>query len=42
MTMLGNGVFACGSAAREVLAECGEVYEFHVAPSGARIIGETS
>jgi pantoate kinase len=42
MTMLGNGVFACGSAAREVLAGCGEVYEFKVALAGARIIGETS
>jgi pantoate kinase len=42
MTMLGNGVFACGDAAREVLAECGEVYEFRVAPAGARVIGETA
>ncbi len=38
MTMLGNGVFACGQAAREILGAYGEVYAFTVATAGARII----
>ncbi|WP_321508639.1 pantoate kinase [uncultured Methanoregula sp.] len=40
MTMLGNGVFACGRNAKEVLSAFGNVYEFTVADRGARIIGE--
>jgi pantoate kinase len=40
MTMLGNGVFAYGSGARALLGQCGEVYEFSMARSGARITGE--
>jgi pantoate kinase len=39
MTMLGNGVFAYGEGAHGVLREFGEVYEFAVAKSGARILG---
>ncbi len=38
MTMLGNGVFAYGKNAREVLALFGEVYEFGVSPTGPRIV----
>jgi len=41
MTMLGNGVFACGRNARRVLGEFGIVYEFEVAKAGARITGES-
>ncbi len=41
MTMLGNGVFAYGGDARALLEEYGEVYEFSMARSGARITGET-
>jgi len=37
MTMLGNGVFALGKGAREVLSGYGEVFELHMAESGARI-----
>jgi pantoate kinase len=40
MTMLGNGVFAYGRDARDLLGQCGEVYEFSMARSGARITGE--
>jgi pantoate kinase len=40
MTMLGNGVFAYGKKARQVLVPFGEVYEFQVSPGGPRIIGE--
>jgi len=40
MTMLGDGVFAYGKKAREVLLPFGEVYEFHVSPTGPEIIGE--
>ena len=39
MTMLGNGVFAYGEPAREILAEAGEVYEFLVARSGVHLVG---
>jgi len=35
--MLGNGVFALGKGAREVLSGYGEVFELHMAESGARI-----
>jgi len=38
MTMLGNGVFAYGRKAREVLLPFGQVYEFHVSPAGAHIV----
>jgi pantoate kinase len=39
MTMLGNGVFAYGKNAREILSASGDVYSFTVARAGARIIG---
>ena len=38
MTMLGNGVFAYGRKAREVLMPFGPLYEFYVADDGARIL----
>jgi pantoate kinase len=38
MTMLGDGVFAYGRKAREVLSQFGEVYEFRISSSGPRII----
>lgn len=38
MTMLGNGVFATGGAAEEVLSRFGEVYTLHVARRGAYLI----
>ncbi|MDD4137486.1 MAG: pantoate kinase [Methanoregula sp.] len=40
MTMLGNGVFAYGRDARQVLSQFGEVYECAMARTGARITGE--
>ncbi len=40
MTMLGNGVFACGQKARDILSAYGDVYMFMVAREGARIIGD--
>ena len=40
MTMLGNGVFACGKNAGNVLASLGDVYEFRVSESGVRLVGE--
>ena len=40
MTMLGNGVFAYGNNAREILSASGDVYSFTVARAGARIIGD--
>ena len=40
MTMLGDGVFAYGKKAREVLLPFGEVYEFHVSPKGPRLVEE--
>jgi pantoate kinase len=39
MTMLGNGVFACGHKAREILSASGVVYAFSVATEGTRIVG---
>jgi len=39
MTMLGNGVFAYGKGAREILTEFNDVYTFSVAQSGARVLG---
>jgi pantoate kinase len=39
MTMLGNGVFAYGKKARDILSVSGEVYEFTVAGEGARLLG---
>jgi pantoate kinase len=39
MTMLGNGVFAYGQEARDILSRSGEVYTLGVAREGARIIG---
>ena len=38
MTMLGDGVFAYGKKAREVLSSFGEVYEFQVSPTGPKIV----
>ncbi|MFA5347393.1 MAG: pantoate kinase [Methanoregula sp.] len=38
MTMLGNGVFAYGRRARDMLLPFGPVYEFHVADAGVRIV----
>jgi len=38
MTMLGNGVFACGHHARDILLPFGEVFEFRVAQNGACIL----
>jgi pantoate kinase len=38
MTILGNGVFAYGRKAREVLLPFGHVYEFHVSVTGAHIM----
>lgn len=40
MTMLGNGVFAYGREARQVLSQFGEVYTCTMARTGARITGE--
>ncbi|MCK9630338.1 MAG: pantoate kinase [Methanoregula sp.] len=40
MTMLGNGVFAYGRDARDLLGQFGEVYECAMARSGVRITGE--
>jgi pantoate kinase len=42
MTMLGNGVFAYGRRARDVLLPFGRVYEFHVSASGARVLEDLS
>jgi len=38
MTMLGEGVFACGDRASEILRPFGEVYEMGMADSGVRIM----
>jgi pantoate kinase len=38
MTMLGNGIFAYGRKAHDLLMLFGHVYEFHVADSGAHIV----
>jgi len=40
MTMLGNGIFACGKRAGTVLASLGNAHEFRVSESGVRIIGD--
>jgi pantoate kinase len=40
MTMLGNGVFAYGRDARQVLSQFGEVYACSMARTGAQITGE--
>ncbi len=40
MTMLGNGVFACGPEAGVLLSEFGRVYECTIAHHGTRIIGD--
>jgi pantoate kinase len=40
MTMLGNGVFAYGNNAQDILSAAGEIYAFSVAREGARIVGE--
>jgi pantoate kinase len=42
MTMLGNGVFAYGRKAREVLLSFGHVYEFHASATGAHIVENLS
>jgi pantoate kinase len=42
MTMLGNGVFAYGRKAREVLLAFGHVYEFHASATGAHIVENLS
>ncbi len=39
MTMLGNGVFAYGREARDILSASGDAFTFSVAKEGARIIG---
>ena len=41
MTMLGDGVFAYGKKAREVLSSFGEVYEFRVSPTGPLIVEDS-
>lgn len=38
MTMLGDGVFAYGNKARDLLSPFGEVYEFRVSPTGPKIV----
>ena len=38
MTMLGDGVFACGEDARPVLGRFGEVYEMGIAGSGPAVV----
>jgi pantoate kinase len=40
MTMLGNGVFAYGLNARDLLGQFGEVFECPLARSGPRILGD--
>jgi pantoate kinase len=40
MTMLGNGVFAYGRKARDLLRPFGHVHEFHVAATGVHIVEE--
>jgi pantoate kinase len=39
MTMLGNGVFAYGQKARDLLSASGDVYTFTIAREGARVVG---
>jgi len=38
MTMLGNGIFAYGDDAPDILAPLGEVFLLHPADSGARLL----
>ncbi|MCC7565398.1 MAG: GHMP kinase [Methanomicrobiaceae archaeon] len=38
MTMLGNGVFACGEGAAGLLSAYGEVYELGIARAGVRLL----
>jgi pantoate kinase len=38
MTMLGDGVFAYGNKARDLLSPFGEVYEFRVSSTGPEIM----
>ena len=38
MTMLGNGVFALGANAKDLLINFGEVYSLHIAKAGPRIL----
>lgn len=38
MTMLGNGVFALGDEAKQVLSQYGEVYSLHISQTGPRIL----
>ena len=38
MTMLGNGVFAYGRKAQDLLMPFGHVYEFHVTATGAHVV----
>jgi pantoate kinase len=40
MTMLGNGIFAYGKKAHDVLEPYGHVFELHVAATGAHILEE--
>ena len=42
MTMLGNGVFAYGAKAKDVLSGFGTLYEMHIAQKGPRIIEGSS
>jgi pantoate kinase len=42
MTMLGNGVFAYGQKARDILSAYGKVYAFTLAREGTRVIGDRS
>ncbi len=42
MTMLGNGIFAYGSKARDVLLPFGHVYELRVSATGAHILEDTT
>jgi len=41
MTMLGNGVFALGSAAEPVLSRFGHALSLHIAPGGPKILENT-
>lgn len=42
MTMLGNGIFAMGERAADLLGSYGEILELHVAPCGVQILEEFS
>ena len=41
MTMLGNGIFAYGRDAGEILEQFGETFKLHIAMSGVRIMEES-